>query len=221
MLGSPKKFIASKTDHNMANYLHQNDLPEDFQAGSSIAIDTETTGLSPMRDRLCLIQLSNGDGNAHLIQFSEGNYAAPHLRKLLSDPNIEKIFHFARFDLMMIRKWFGIDCKPVYCTKIGSKLARTYTDRHGLKDLTRELLGLELSKKQQSSDWAAETLSEDQINYAASDVLYLHRLREKLQLMLQRERRDLIAKACFDFLNHRAELDLLGWEQNDIFAHSG
>lgn len=203
----------------MTNYFHRGDLPDDFRPGDSIAIDTETLGLNPHRDRLCLVQLSVGDGSAHLVQIAKGQAAAPNLTRVLADPKVTKIFHFARFDLAILQKTFGLRASPVYCTKIASKLVRTYTDRHGLKDLLREVLGVDISKQQQSSDWGAETLSDAQRAYAASDVLYLHALREKLDVMLARENRDRIAQECFDFLPARAELDLLGWPETDIFAH--
>ncbi|WP_296711785.1 ribonuclease D [Rhodoblastus sp.] len=200
--------------------LHQGDLPDDYLPGASIAIDTETLGLNPHRDRLCLVQLSRGDGEADLVQIAKGQTAAPNLVRLLTDPAVAKLFHFARFDLAILQKTFGMRVTPVYCTKIASRLIRTYTDRHGLKDLLRELLGVEISKQQQTSDWGAERLSEAQLGYAASDVLHLHALRAKLDLLLAREGRTEIAQACFDFLPTRAELDLLGWPETDIFAHS-
>jgi ribonuclease D len=199
--------------------LHRGDLPDDYRAGAAVAIDTETLGLNPNRDRLCLVQLSTGDGEADLVQIGRGQAEAPNLVRLLTDPAVTKIFHFARFDLAILQKTFGIRTSPVYCTKIASKLTRTYTDRHGLKDLLRELLGVEISKQQQSSDWAAENLSEAQRAYAASDVLHLHALRDKLDMMLKREDRAGIASECFGFLPARAELDLLGWPETDIFAH--
>lgn len=199
--------------------LHQGDLPSDIDFGSSIAIDTETQGLNPLRDRLCLIQMSAGDGTAHLVQFETGGYDAPNLKRVLADPDILKIYHFARFDLAVIQRYLGIMTTPVYCTKVASRLVRTYTDRHGLKDLCRELIGLDLSKQQQSSDWAAKDLSKEQLNYAASDVLHLHALKEKLDMMLARESRLEIAQACFGFLPMRAELDLKGWQDEDIFSH--
>jgi ribonuclease D len=199
--------------------LHQGDLPDGLNLGPVVAIDTETLGLNPFRDRLCLAQLSSGDGTAHCVQFAAGQYAAPNLKKLLADPNTTKLFHFARFDIAMFRRWLGVDCKPVYCTKIASKLVRTYTDRHGLKDLVRELLGVEISKEQQSSDWGAAELSEKQLAYAASDVAHLHALKTLLDAMLEREGRTRMAKACFDFLPTRAELDLAGWGEADIFSH--
>jgi len=200
--------------------LHQGDLPDDFQPGDSIAIDTETLGLNPHRDRLCLVQMSRGDGEADLVQIARGQKAAPNLVRLLADPSVTKIFHFARFDLAILQQTFGLRAGPIYCTKIASRLTRTYTDRHGLKDLVRELLGVELSKQQQTSDWGAERLTEAQLAYAASDVLHLHALREKLDVLLARENRAAIAQACFDFLPTRAELDLLGWSETDIFAHT-
>ncbi len=204
----------------MTIYLHQNDLPASLAFGNSVAIDTETMGLNLTRDRLCLIQLSFGDGDAHLVRFPAGSdYAAPNLRRLLNDSKIEKLFHFGRFDIASIRVYMGIVCTPVYCTKTASRLARTFTDRHSLKDLCRDLLGVELNKQQQSSDWGSEHLSEDQKIYAANDVLYLHKLRVKLDEMLIREGRMALAKSCFDFLPARAELDIIGWPDFDIFAH--
>ena len=200
--------------------LHQGDLPDDVTFAESVAVDSETMGLQLGRDRLCLLQLSGGDGVCHLVRFAKGSYDAPNLRRLFADPAVTKIFHFARFDLAMIQHHLGVVCRPVYCTKIASKLARTYTDRHGLKDLCRELLGNELSKQQQSSDWGADELSEEQLKYAASDVLYLHELRARLNVMLEREGRRELADACFDFLPSRAALDVAGWEPVDIFAHS-
>ena len=199
--------------------LYQNDLPDGLNLGPEVAIDTETLGLNPFRDRLCLAQLSAGDGVYHAVQFVADSYAAPNLKKLLTDPGTTKLFHFARFDIAMFRRYLNVDCKPVYCTKIASKLVRTYTDKHGLKDLVRELLGVELSKEQQSSDWGAKTLSEKQLAYAASDVAHLHQLKTILDAMLARESRTHLAKACFDFLPGRVELDLAGWEDVDIFAH--
>ena len=200
--------------------LHRGDLPDGLDLGGVIAVDSETMGLDPARDRLCVVQLSAGDGRAHLVQLPPGEYAAPNLRRMLADPNRLKLFHYARFDLAVLRRYLGIACTPVYCTKIASKLVRTYTDRHGLKDLVRELLGVELSKQQQSSDWGADTLSEAQLAYAASDVLHLHALHEKLETMLAREGRRQLAQACFQFLPYRAELDLAGWGETDIFAHT-
>ncbi|MGF1595263.1 MAG: ribonuclease D [Kiloniellaceae bacterium] len=200
-------------------HLHQGDLPAGLSFGDAVAIDSETMGLDLARDRLCLLQLSAGDGVCHLVQFAQGDYAAPNLKLLLADPAVTKIFHFARFDLTAIQRYLGVACTPVYCTKVASKLVRTYTDRHGLKDLCRELLGVELSKQQQSSDWGAAELSRDQLAYAASDVLYLHDLRAKLDMMLAREGRDDLAKTCFGFLPARAALDIAGWQEIDIFAH--
>jgi ribonuclease D len=203
----------------MKIHLHKGDLPAGLDLGPLVAIDTETLGLNPNRDRLCLAQLSAGDGVCHAVQFAVGQYAAPNLKQLLTDPKVTKLFHFARFDIAMFRRYLGVDCKPIYCTKIASKLVRTYTDRHGLKDLVRELLSVELSKEQQSSDWGAADLTEKQLAYAASDVAYLHQLKTILDTMLARENRSHLAKACFDFLPSRAELDLAGWEETDIFAH--
>lgn len=204
----------------MTIVLHQGDLPGDVEFGDAVAVDTETMGLNPHRDRLCLVQLSAGDGNCHLVQIPAGHRDAPNLKRLLTDGGVTKIFHFARFDIAALRHAFGIEVAPLYCTKIASKLVRTYTDRHGLKDLCRELLGVDLSKQQQSSDWGAATLTDAQMNYAASDVLYLHELRAKLDDMLLREKRTHLAQAAFDFLPSRAELDLAGWAEQDIFAHS-
>ena len=199
--------------------IHQLDLPDDLDLGAVVAVDTEAMGLDPHRDRLCLVQLSGADGDCHLVQFREADYGAPNLRRLLGDPAVEKLFHFARYDLAMIRRYLGVRCHPVYCTKIASKLARTYTDRHGLRDLCQEFLGVDLSKQMQSSDWGAPELSEAQRAYAAGDVLYLHRLREHLDGMLAREGREALAAACFAFLPERVELDLAGWAQQDIFAY--
>ena len=200
--------------------LHRGDLPDLSRYKDSVAIDTETLGLNPHRDRLCVVQLSNGDGTADVVQIPAGHRDAPNLKKLLGDKNVTKIFHFARFDLAVLSNAFGVMPSPVYCTKIVSKLVRTYTDRHGLKDLVREVLNIDLSKQQQSSDWGAATLTDAQLSYAASDVLHLHALREKLDAMLARESREGLAKACFEFLPMRARLDLGGWENDDIFAHS-
>jgi ribonuclease D len=197
---------------------HRGDLPSGRPKPVSIAIDTETLGLNPFRDRLCLVQLSEGKGRADLVQF-KGDYAAPELKRLLADESVLKIFHFARFDMAVLKHYFGVMPRPVYCTKVASKLARTFTDRHGLKDLARELLGVELSKQQQSSDWGADHLTQEQLNYAASDVLHLHALREKLDAMLRREGREALAEACFAFLPTRVELDLGGWAEIDPFAH--
>ena len=204
----------------MANHLYQNDLPDDLDLGPIVAIDCETMGLNPMRDRLCLVQMSSGDGNAHLVQIAKGQTKAPNLCRMLADPNVLKLFHFGRFDIAAMQNAFGTVTTPVYCTKIASRLIRTYTDRHGLKNLLQELLGVDISKYQQSSDWGAAELTKAQIDYAASDVLYLHRLREELNKRLEREGRMEIAQACFDFLPMRANLDLAGWPEIDIFAHS-
>ena len=199
--------------------LHRGDIPDTIDFGASVAVDTETMGLVNQRDRLCLVQLSRGDGTADLVQIAPGQREAPNLVRLLRDTRVEKLFHFARFDMGILQKTFGIMPGPIYCTKIGSKLARTYTDRHGLKDLVRELLGQEISKQQQSSDWGAPELSEAQLAYAASDVLHLHAVREKLDTMLQREGRFGLAVECFAFLPTRVRLDLQGWAETDIFAH--
>ncbi|MGF1543258.1 MAG: ribonuclease D [Parvularculaceae bacterium] len=207
----------------MANYVHDGDMPAELDFGASVAIASETMGLQTHRDRLCVVQLSAGDGDAHLVKLARtagGAIAAPNLKRLLEDPGVEKILHFARFDVAAFLHWLGAATRPVYCTKIASKLARTYTDRHGLKDLARELLGVEMSKQQQSSDWGADVLTDAQIDYAASDVLYLHQMREKLDEMLAREGRRALAQACFDFLPARAALDVAGWPEIDIFAHS-
>ena len=203
----------------MAIKLYKGDLPAGLDFGASVAIDTETLGLLPRRDKLCLVQLSSGDGNAHLVQLDRATYDAPNLKALLTDLKTTKIFHFARFDVAVLKHYLSVDTFPLYCTKLASKLTRTYTDRHGLKDLVKELLGIELNKQQQSSDWGAETLSEEQKVYAASDVLYLHALKEKLDALLVREGRLDLARACFDFIPYRAALDLAGWGENDIFAH--
>lgn len=204
----------------MALTVYDGDLPDHLDLGPCVAIDSETMGLNPHRDRLCVVQLSSGDGNAHLVQFKQGSdYNAPNLKKMLQDPAVEKLFHFARFDVAILQKYLGVTCRPIYCTKIASKLVRTYTDRHGLKALCDELLSVDISKQQQSSDWGRDVLSEAQINYAASDVLYLHQLRSILDGMLEREGRKEIAQACFDFLPTRAQLDLDGWPEIDIFSH--
>ena len=200
--------------------LHRGDLPDLSRFIGSVAIDTETMGLNPHRDRLCLVQLSGGDGSADVVQIPKDNADAPNLKALLADPTITKIFHFARFDLAVLFQTFGVMPQPVYCTKTASRLTRTYTDRHGLKDLVREMLNIDLSKQQQSSDWGAPQLNEAQLAYAASDVLHLHALRERLDAMLIREGRTQLAQSCFDFLPTRAKLDLGGWELEDIFAHS-
>ena len=204
----------------MSIHLYQNDLPDDLDLGPVVAIDTETMGLDPRRDRLCLVQMSSGDGSAHLVQIARGQRKAPNLTRMLADPKVLKLFHFGRFDIAALENTFGVVTAPVWCTKIASKLVRTYTDRHGLKDITRELLGIEISKQQQSSDWAADDLTPAQLEYAASDVLHLHRLREKLDAMLEREGRREFAAAAFEFLPWRARLDLAGWPNDDIFAHS-
>lgn len=199
--------------------LHRGDLPDGLDFPDSIAVDTETMGLMPHRDRLCVVQLSGGDGVAHLVTFERDQFNAPKLCRLLSDPGVTKIFHFARFDLAVLRHHLGITCAPVYCTRTASKLVRTFTDRHGLRDLCQEMLGIEISKQQQSSYWGAAELSEDQLRYAAYDVLYLHQLRAKLEDMLVREGRRELAQACFDFLPYVAELDLAGWSEADLFSH--
>ena len=203
----------------MANHLHKNDLPDGLDLGPSVAIDCETMGLNPHRDRLCLVQLSSGDGNAHLVQIDRGQTSAPNLERLLRDPDVLKLFHFGRFDIAVMYHAFGALAAPVYCTKIASKLIRTYTDRHGLKNLLEELLNIDISKLQQMSDWGAATLTDGQLAYAASDVLYLHRLKEKLDARLDREGRTDLAQAAFEFLPTRARLDLAGWPEDDIFAH--
>ncbi len=199
--------------------LHKGDLPDGLDLGPLVAIDSETLGLNPMRDRLCLAQLSSGDGVCHAVQFAPGEYAAPNLKAMLGDPKVVKLFHFARFDVAMFRRYLGVVTAPIYCTKIASKLVRTYTDKHGLKDLVKELLGTDLSKEQQSSDWGAPVLTEKQLAYAANDVAYLHKLKDVLDTMLAREHRTQLAQACFNFLPARAQLDLAGWEDVDIFAH--
>ena len=203
----------------MTIHFHRSDLPDHLDFGNAVAVDSETLGLRPHRDRLCLVQLSAGDGNVHLVQIAVGQASAPNLKKLMEDPEVTKIFHFARFDVAMLRHYLDIHTNPIYCTKIASKLVRTYTDRHGLKDICSELLGVELSKHQQSSDWGAPDLTEAQKAYAASDVLHLHALRNRLDAMLDRTGRRHLAEACFGFLPHRAELDLAGWPEEDIFAH--
>ena len=206
---------------SMTIYLHKGDLPDGLNLGTEVAVDTETQGLNLHRDRLCVVQLSSGDGDAHLVQLFPDDYdKAVNLKAILTDPNVTKIFHFARFDVAILKKNLAIDVAPIFCTKIASKLVRTYTDSHGLKALLRELLKVDVDKRQQSSDWAAEELSEDQKVYAANDVYHLHAMKEKLVAMLEREGRMNIAQACFDFLPVRGELDLMGWEETDIFAHS-
>ena len=204
----------------MKNQVYKGDLPDNLDLGRVVAIDCETMGLNPKRDRLCVVQLSSGDGNAHLVQVSKGQTSAPNLCRMLEDPNVLKLFHFGRFDIAAMFEAFGVLTAPVYCTKIASRLIRTYTDRHGLKNLLQELLAIDISKQQQSSDWGAKRLSKAQIEYAASDVLYLHQLRESLNQMLIREGRMEVALSCFDFLPTRAQLDLAGWPDTDIFAHS-
>ena len=203
----------------MAIKLYKGDLPAGLDLGTSVAVDTETLGLVARRDKLCVVQLSSGDGNAHLVQLDRSNYEAPNLTALFVNPAVTKIFHYARFDVAAIRQYLGVDTAPLYCTKIASKLTRTYTDRHGLKDLIKELLGIELNKQQQSSDWGAHVLSDAQKQYAAQDVLYLHELKARLDQMLAREGRTGIARSCFDFVPTRAALDLAGWIEEDVFAH--
>jgi ribonuclease D len=203
----------------MTTRYHRGDLPADYRPGSSVAVDTETLGLNPHRDRLCVVQLSTGDGTADVVQIAKGEPPPQNLVRVLADESVLKIFHFARFDLAVLFHYLGVMPRPVYCTKIASRLVRTYTDRHGLKDLVRELLGIDLSKQQQSSDWGAETLSQAQLDYAASDVLHLHALKARLDAMLERENRQAVAQNCFAFLPTRAQLDLLGWAEVDIFSH--
>ncbi|MFO1176588.1 MAG: ribonuclease H-like domain-containing protein [Paracoccaceae bacterium] len=204
----------------MAIHLYQNDLPDGLSLGPVVAIDTETMGLDPRRDRLCLVQLSSGDGNAHLVQIARGQTRAPNLERMLADPKVLKLFHFGRFDIASLRQAFGVTTAPVYCTKIAAKMVRTFTDRHGLKYLLQELLGVDISKQQQTSDWGSPVLTEAQQEYAASDVLYLHRLKAELDARLEREGRTDLARACFDFLPTRATLDLMGWgDETDIFRH--
>ncbi|MEO6607712.1 MAG: ribonuclease H-like domain-containing protein [Aestuariivirga sp.] len=204
----------------MSIKLSRGDLPADFSPGRAIAIDTETLGLKPARDKLCLVQLANAEGDVHLIQMDRETYVAPRLKALLEDAAVTKIFHFARFDVAVLKQYLGADTNNIYCTKIASRLVRTYTDRHGLKDLVKELLGIELDKQQQSSDWGAHVLSDQQKKYAASDVIYLHELKARLDQMLEREGRAALAKSCFEFLPTRAALDLKGWSEEDIFAHA-
>lgn len=199
--------------------VHEGDLPDGVRFGAAVAVDTETMGLNPDRDRLCLVQLSGGNGDCHIVRLAKGRYEAPRLKALLADPAVTKIFHFARFDVAMLRRFLGVTAAPIYCTKIASRLCRTFTDRHGLKDLCKDLLGIELSKEQQTSDWGAAELTQAQLKYAAADVLHLHALRAKLDEMLAREGRRDLAEACFRFLPTRAELDLAGWPEEDIFAH--
>jgi ribonuclease D len=199
--------------------LYRGDLPADFKPGPAIAVDTETLGLRPARDRLCVVQISTGDGNAVLVQFDGKSYDAPRLKAVLEDPGVLKIFHFARFDVAVMKHYLGADTSPLFCTKIASKLVRTYTDRHGLKDILKELLGIEANKQQQSSDWGSHVLSDAQKQYAAQDVIYLHELKTRFEQMLEREGRSALAKACFDFIPQRAQLDLMGWSEEDVFAH--
>lgn len=203
----------------MAIKLYKNDLPDTLDLGLTVAIDTETLGLNPARDPLCVLQISSGDGQAHIVQLSRQTYNAPNLKKILADPAVTKIFHYARFDVAIIKAYLGIECLNVYCTRTASKLVRTYTDRHGLRDCCRELLGVELNKQQQSSDWGAADLTPEQLQYAANDVLYLHALKQKFDVMLERENRSELARKCFDFIAVRAELDLAGWLNSDIFEH--
>lgn len=203
----------------MAIELHEGDLPEGLRLGPTVAVDTETMGLNPSRDRLCLVQLSGGNGDCHIVRLAKGRYEAPRLKALMGDPAVTKIFHFARFDVAVLRRFLNVATSPIYCTKIASRLTRTFTDRHGLKDLCKDLLGVELSKEQQSSDWGAAELTQAQLKYAASDVLHLHALRARLDEMLAREGRRELAEACFRFLPVRAELDLAGWGEEDILAH--
>ena len=199
--------------------VYQGDLPAGMDFGDSVAVDTEAQGLNPNRDRLCVVQVSAGGGVCHLVQFPDADFTAPNLKALFTDDAVTKIFHYARFDVAIIKKYMGVVCGPVYCTKIASKLSRTYTGNHGLKDVCKELVNIDLSKEQQSSDWAVETLSPSQIEYAAADVLYLHQIRDELDKILQREGRSDLARACFEFLSTRADLDLGGWSDEDIFAH--
>ena len=204
----------------MTNYLYDRDLPDKLDLGSIIAVDTETMGLNPSRDRLCLVQISSGDGDAHLVQISKDQILAPNLCKILSNPDVLKIFHFGRFDIAVIFIRFNVLCNSVYCTKIASKLVRTFTERHGLKNILQDLISVDVSKQQQSSDWGRPVLTQSQIDYAASDVLYLHKLKHELDIRLSRENRTDIAQACFEFLPKRAQLDILGWPNHDIFAHT-
>jgi ribonuclease D len=204
----------------MTVYLHEGDLPDGLDLGPVVAVDSETMGLRFRRDPLCVVQLSSGDGDAHVVRLNRPAYDCPNLKRVLADPNVLKLFHYGRFDIGMFQLHLGVDTRPVYCTKIASKLARTYTDRHGLKDVVRECAGVELSKAQQSSDWGSPVLTQAQLDYAASDVLYLHAVRNRLDEMLQREGRTELARQCFDFLPTRAALDLAGWDEQDIFAHA-
>ena len=214
-----RKLSLTVDGRNVSVFLHKDDLPESAGFNGAIAVDSETMGLSLVRDPLCLVQLSDGGGEAHLVQVDRSSYDAPRLKKVLTDQSRLKLFHFARFDVAMFMRDLSVVTTPIYCTKIASRLARTYTDRHGLKDLVKELLGRDVSKEQQSSDWGADELSDAQIAYAASDVVHLHALKEKLDMMLEREGRAEIAQACFDFLPSRAALDLAGWDEEDIFSH--
>ncbi|MBL8530661.1 MAG: ribonuclease D [Hyphomonadaceae bacterium] len=214
-----RKLSLTVDGKNVAVHLHKGDLPANVAFSGPIAVDSETMGLSLVRDPLCLVQLSDGGSEAHLVQLDRASYDAPNLKRILADPNRLKLFHFARFDLAMFMRDLSVVCAPVYCTKVASKLVRTYTDKHGLKDLTKEVLGRDISKEQQSSDWGAPELSDAQLAYAASDVLHLHALKERLDAMLAREGRTEIAQSCFDFLPTRSALDLAGWEETDIFAH--
>lgn len=209
----------SQNEDDVTNFLYQNDLPDDLDLGPVVAIDCETMGLNPHRDRLCLVQMSGGDGHAHMVQVAKGQTQAPNLCRMLADPDVLKLFHFGRFDIAAMFNAFGTVTTPVYCTKIASKMIRTYTDRHGLKNLLEELLKVDISKYQQSSDWGSKTLTQAQLDYAASDVLYLHRLRKELNIRLEREGRMALAQSCFDFLPTRALLDLEGWPEIDIFSH--
>lgn len=215
----PTTLFSNPWSFQMAIYFHHDDLPDGIDFGKEVAVDTETMGLNLHRDRLCLVQLSAGDGNAHLVQIRPGGAEAKNLKALMTDPDVLKIFHFGRFDIAAIYRYLGVETAPVFCTKIASKLCRTSTDRHGLRDLCREMLGIEISKQQQTSDWGAEILSDAQQQYAASDVLYLHDLRQKLMALVAREGRTEIAEKCFEFLPTRARLDLLGWEDVEIFHH--
>jgi ribonuclease D len=210
---------ATKGLVNMSITLHHGDIPADLDFGKRVAVDTEAMGLNPLRDRLCLVQLSSGDGTAHIVQFKEGEYDAPNLKKMLADQDITKIFHFARFDVGLMWVYLEVLTGPIYCTKIASRLVRTFTQYHGLKSLTKDLIDVDLKKQQQSSDWGATELTQEQLDYAASDVLYLHQLQDKLDAMLVREGRAELAQACFNFLPHRAVLDIAGWPEEDIFAH--
>jgi ribonuclease D len=212
--------LKQQRDQPLTIYLHQNDLPDGLDLGAVVAIDTETMGLDPRRDRLCVVQLSAGDGHAHLVQIAKGQTTAPNLTRLLTDPKVVKLFHFGRFDIAAMQKAFGVRTAPVWCTKVAAKLIRTFTDRHGLKYLLNELVGVDVSKAQQTSDWGSVTLTEAQKEYAASDVLYLHKLKDALEAILVREDRLDLAQRCFDFLPTRSELDLLGWDEpNDLFHH--